>query len=489
MKFDDFRVTTKIRKINLWVQIILGFTLYVGLNFLSARHYYSHDFSESHKNSLSPESKAYIKNLPSSVDIYVVVSTRNLEKENMSVLKDLELFLSRYEAASKTPNKIRVNFVNSNVESKTADELAKKFGRNIENSVIVSGKTRSKIIPIDGFYEMSEGSKKFKGETIITSALLYASNQKQLKIYFTAKHGELKYTDTNATNGLSEFTSALQTSNYKLEELDLTLGKPIPEDADMLIIAAPQISYLPSAIYQIRQYLLERNGKVVVFLRMGSDGGLKDVFYEWGILADDMQIYDVGDDYESASGDLIVRTIPEKSHTIVESLKKASMPVLFGSVRPVREDMGADVNKSLSLSPLILSSYSSWAEKSYARSGIHKYDESVDLRGPIPLAMIASRTGGEKFNLNIPGGKLAVFGDENFITNKSFYRLGNSMLVLNTINWMFEENKMLPIPPRDIKMYSLTISHNEFIELALRFLILPFIILAVGITVSFVRRN
>ena len=103
--------------------------------------------------------------------------------------------------------------------------------------------------------------------------------------------------------------------------------------------------------------------------------------------------------------------------------------------------------------------------------------------------MIASRTGGEKFNLNIPGGKLAVFGDENFITNKSFYRLGNSMLVLNTINWMFEENKMLPIPPRDIKMYSLTISHNEFIELALRFLILPFIILAVGITVSFVRRN
>ncbi|MBO5255628.1 MAG: Gldg family protein [Opitutales bacterium] len=151
MKFDDFRVTTKIRKINLWIQILLGFTLYVGLNFLSARHYYSYDFSESHKNSLSPESKAYIKNLVSPIDIYVVVSTQNLEKENMSVLKDLELFLSRYEASSTLPNKIRVKFVNSNMESKTADELTKKFGKNIENSIIVSGKVRSKIIPIDSF--------------------------------------------------------------------------------------------------------------------------------------------------------------------------------------------------------------------------------------------------------------------------------------------------------------------------------------------------
>ena len=165
------------------------------------------------------------------------------------------------------------------------------------------------------------------------------------------------------------------------------------------------------------------------------------------------------------------------------------MPVQFGSVRPVRPDMGAPIDDTLKIDPLILSGNSSWAEKSYARGGSQTYDAAADLAGPLPLAMVASRTGGKDLGLNIPGGKLAVFGDENFIINKWFNRLGNSKLALNTVNWMLEENTMLNIPSRQISLYTITLSHNQIMSLALRYMSLPAVVLLLALIVSFARRR
>ena len=74
-RFEDFKVTTRISKINLWIQIVLGITLYCGLNFLATRHYMRWDISENARNSLSPESVAYVKNLNAPVEIYAVADT------------------------------------------------------------------------------------------------------------------------------------------------------------------------------------------------------------------------------------------------------------------------------------------------------------------------------------------------------------------------------------------------------------------------------
>ena len=106
MKFDDFKVATRVRKLNLWLQILLGVSLYLGLNFLAARHYMRWDFSESRKNSLSPETVAYIKNLKTPIDIFIVISTRNRANENTSVINDLRSFMRQYEYQSLKPNKI-----------------------------------------------------------------------------------------------------------------------------------------------------------------------------------------------------------------------------------------------------------------------------------------------------------------------------------------------------------------------------------------------
>ena len=120
---------------------------------------------------------------------------------------------------------------------------------------------------------------------------------------------------------------------------------------------------------------------------------------------------------------------------------------------------------------------------------MQKYDEASDLAGPFPLAMVATRTAGGELGLNIPGGKLAVFGDENFVANKWFNRLGNSKLALNVVDWMFEENNRLNIPPRPLKTFSLTLSQSDAFALAWRFLSIPAAILLLCMVVFAARRR
>ena len=295
--------------------------------------------------------------------------------------------------------------------------------------------------------------------------------------------------NSSSIHGLSEFAAALKSRNYVLAELDLNEAKRVPQDAGLVVIAGAQAAFLPREIDALRKYLMNDNGKVLMLLSLGSLGGLEDILYEWGIMSDDKLVLDTGGDYESSAGDLIARSFPKNPHPIAKYLVDISMPVQFGSARPVRPDMGSPIDDSLKVDEIILSSPTSWAETSYARGGVQKYDESVDLAGPLPLGMAASRVGGDALGLTIPGGRLVVYGDENFAANRWFNRLGNSKLAVNTVNWLFDENSMLNIPARQLESYSLTLSLNEITGLAWRFMILPAAVLLICLFVWLARRN
>jgi len=491
-KFDDFKTTTLVRRLNLWFQIFLGVTLFCGLNYLASRHFCKWDFSETQKNSLSPESAAYVKNLTAHVEIFVIWSQSSKDNDEQHLQRYLKSILDQYKYISGNKNTIEVKYINSHIENKRLESLVPRFGKDLENCVIVASGKRFKRIPIKDFYNVEAGERfDFKGEQLLTSAILNVISNKTNKIYFVKGHGELKINDSRSSYGLSEFVNAMTLRDYKVEEINLEESKQVPEDADIVIVAGAQITFLPREILALRDYLLKRNGKVVLFLGMGSLCGLDDVMYDWGLMSDDMLVMDNSGDYESSAGDLIARTLPQKPHPIVSYLVNYDMPVQFSTVRPVRADLGAPIDGNLKLSEIIISGASSWAEKSYKDQNItaHSYDERTDLKGMQPLAMVASRTGGNDLGLNIPGGKLVVFGDENFIINKWFNRLGNSKLALNTIDWLLDDNTMLDIAPRKIDKYMLTLSQNQINALGWRFMILPAVILLLGLIVSLTRRR
>lgn len=489
-RFDDFKYTTRIRSLNLWIQIALGTILFVGLNFVAARHYANLDFSRNGINSLSPESAAYIENLKLPVEIYAVSGAKSNDADSRQSRRDLRALFSQYEYLSTKNAPIKYEFIQAHIESARAEELSRRFGNDLEEMVIIACGQKFKKIPMASFYTAEEGSpRKFNGEQLVTSAILNVTKGGEQKIYFLKGHGEMSFKNSTMTYGLSEFATALKSRNYVLEELDLNDTKQVPEDAGLVIIAGAQAAFLPREVDALRKYLINANGKVIILLPMGSMSGLEDILFEWGIMSDDKLVLDTSGDYESSAGDLIARSFPKNPHPIAKYLVDIDMPVQFGSVRPVRADMGAPLDDSLKVDQIILSGTSSWAENSYRRAGMQNYDGSVDVAGPLPLAMAASRVGGNDLGLTIPGGRLVVFGDENFVANRWFNRLGNSKLAINTVNWMFDENSMLNIPPRQLETFSITLSLNEIIGLAWRFMILPAAILLMSLFVWLARRN
>ena len=489
-RFEDFSFVRRVRKINLACQIALGLLLVVALNFLAARHYYKYDLSENKANSLSPESAAHILNLPEDVEIYSTFTKGERNTRGEQEYRQITALLRRYEYESSfgKNGRIKLRIVDPHFESRLAETLSTKFGKDIDSCVIISAGGKFKKLYSPDLYEISAEDRAFKGEQAITGAIISVTSPNDKKIYFLKGHGEMSPTDTSPSRGLSEFAAYLKNLNYDVESLDLSVSKQVPEDAGLLIIASPQAAFLPREIDAIRKYLTTAKGKAAIFLDLGSLQGLEEVLFEWGIMSSDMLVLDTSSDYESSDGDLIARRFPQNPHPIVKYLIDAQLPVQFGSVRPVMEDMGAPVDDNLKLFPIILSAETSWGEKSYAQGGAQKYDESTDLRGPLPLAMVASRSGGSELGLTIPGGRVAVFGDDNFIANKRFGRLGNAKLAVNTVNWMFDDNVTLNIAPRKTQTYSLTLSLSDLRNLALKFSLLPLGVGLIGILVYFVRK-
>ena len=127
--------------------------------------------------------------------------------------------------------------------------------------------------------------------------------------------------------------------------------------------------------------------------------------------------------------------------------------------------------------------------EAYRKAGKYTFNRSTEISGPISLAMIAERKGGAELGLNRGGGKLAVFGDEDFVTNSRFNALGNSMMALNTINWMFDDDVALNVVPRKVERYVLVLSKGEMKVLVLRFSILPLLVLALSFITYLLRRR
>ena len=329
--FKDFRFARKANTLNLTIQIFLGVLLFLSLNFLAARHYFKFDISENRKNSLSLESTAYINGLKEPIDIYVTVRRGIGDLDGDSVLKDLHKTLAQYEYLSmKNPAKIRVHFINPHIESKKVEEIVSKFGKDIENSVIVSNNAakKFKILSLSDLYDLNAPNKvSWKGEQAISSAMLSVTQNDNGKIYFLSGHGEMSYRSADPIKGMSEFASYLTSRNFKIADLNLTEAKQVPQNAALIVIAAPQATFLPREIDLLKNYLLKSNGNIIMFFGMGDTNGLDEILFDWGIRTDDAMVIEAANSGESTGGDLVVKSFSQNPHKIVRYLVDSDLPL------------------------------------------------------------------------------------------------------------------------------------------------------------------
>lgn len=489
-RFNEFRSARRFRLANRLIQIVLGLCLILSLNFLAAKYFGRIDLTQSGTYTLAPESKAYIRELVEPVDIIVTIPNDADVPELKQIHQHLRKLFREYQAAGTIDGKsyIRVEYVDIYRQRKRAQELSNQYNLTQENVILVAMGERTREIRQADLYEV-EGNQitGFRGEKALTSAIIEVSSKDEDKIYFLVGHGEMRLDDVDPLRGLSQLESFLRERNYTLATLDLAIEADVPEDADLIVVPSPQASLLPEEVEKLRRYMSERNGRMIVLIDPWRRHGMDDLFYDWGVLADDMVVVDEGPDFRAQGGDLIIRRFAE--HPITDLLVDYQITALFGQPRPVRTDPGALRDPRLKVTQIIGTSDQSWAERDYRTENPMQFNPARDLKGPITIATVSTRSAGTELGITIPGGRFVAFGNSDFITNNRLRAFGNRTLFFNSLNWALSRNNLLNIATRPLESYQVVMSERDLNRILLYFAIIPGATALLGLFIFLIRRR
>ena len=486
--FESFQSNRLVDRLHALIQTVLVFCILAAINYIGMYRYERFDMTLGRSYTLSAESVAYLKKLERDVRIVVTIDDHGRDDAIAEILDDLDSLLIEYEETTRNNDEGRVRVEYLNVYQQTG--RAKELGVEQPNIIALKSGERSKTVFINELYRSRDDLERaFAGENVITKSILEITAEDKPALYFTMGHGEMSIDSFSENSGLSELKNELSARNFNIAELDLTSVDKMPDDLAMLIIARPQTPFLDKEEEMIRTLLRRNSGRVMVLLEPGREHGLEDLFYEWGILAEDTVVAESDLNYQVDGGDLLIRKFA-RDHPITREPLNLKIVMVTDRSRTVREDPGRPIDDSLIVTELMAASDRSWGEKSYRVQRPAIYDEGIDLPPPAPIAAISERKVDSSLGISIPGGKLIVFGSAHFLSNNRIHTSGNKFITLNAIRFAIDREASLNIPPRSIRKVKLDLSsHQLFVAQYLTWLAPPVLIGLCGMLVYLARRQ
>lgn len=353
-------------------------------------------------------------------------------------------------------------------------------------------------------------------EQSITNALLRMSSAGRKLAYYVTGHEERALDDSALESGFGQARDALDNEGWDVEPLVLGAVPDVPADADLLLLVGPQRALLERELDVLDRYL-DRGGKAMIMLDPQSGAELVPLLARRGV--------DVGDDVVIeqfiqlfAGAQLGVEPVVGDygSHPITAGFGERTIYRLARSVAPA-----ADLPAGIDVQELARTSSESWAETDLALlfdTGEVTHDEA-DPAGPISLA-VAATLSGEALSWTEPAiasaraegagddpaaepaadeepagapsdleGRLVVFGDSDWVSNRSLALYFNQDLFLNAVGWLAGEEETISIRPRGTRASSLILTGNQSQAVFyLTVLLLPELILFSGMMIWLGRR-
>ena len=416
------------------------------------------DLTEDKSNSLSHETTVVLGALPESVHA-TAFFTKNYPSDTAKKLLD------NYKSASA--GKFDYTFVDPDQNPLPAQQA----GISGDGKIYLQMGNRHEIVAS-------------ADEQDITAALDRLMNPGQYTVYFLTGHGERDIqtaSDTSYTN----VKSALEAKNYTVKALNLIATNKIPDDAKSIIIAGPQ-QPVTSAEVALLQAYAAKGGTLVVLEEptpVTQFGTAPDPLADylattWGITLDNDFIIDT-----NSSQPEVAIANSYGSHAITDKLQ--GMFSFYPTARSLSVTQGATIQPVA----LVATASAAWGETDFAAllkamqgSGQIGFNSGSDIPGPMIIGMAA-----EDSQTN---GKVAVFGDSDFATNKYFSQYANGDMLINSIDWAVGESNITLSAPTSITRTMSPVSGLVLALIALAFVIvLPGLVIAGGVASWLVRRS
>lgn len=419
-------------------------------NFLGYKHKSRVDVTSEKANSLSDQTRKIVSGLQK--DIRVI----KFDKTDDAELRDL---MTEYRNLSS-----RISY--ERIDPQERLEVAKQYSISRMGEVVVASDGRTER-PAE------------VGEQQLTNAILKVTRERLKKVCFVEGHGE-KTPSTSGGEGLSALEEGLKRENYETKTVSLAESNQAPSDCDVIVLAGPKRALLQGEAAMIGKYL-DGGGKVLVMIDPDADPQLQDVLGAWNIEVGKDTVVDVsGVGQLMGQGPFVPLGLEYGSHAITKDLGRDM--TVFPISRSIQS--GGSGAGSVSTTDIVKTSKASWAESDELKEGQKvQLDEGKDKPGPITIGVAASKTVGEN------EARLVVIGDSDFASNAWVGQGANADLLLNTLNWLAQDEDLISIRPKSKtnRQVTMTASQQNFL-FWLMILLMPGAVIASGVFIWLKRR-
>ena len=469
---------------NAIVYTLLTLTVIVALNYVAAQRSWRWDFTEQGIFSLAPQTTQLLDGLE--VDVVARGFYRDGEEgATRDLLDGIAAVSARFSYEFIDPDK--------------SPELAQQYAISQYGTLhITAGDETATITEI--------------GEAEITNTLIRLTSARRKVAYYVSGHDELDPDDSTAPRGFGLAKAALDNEGYDFEPLVLASVPDVPADADVLIAAGAERPYLEREVEVLGRYL-RRGGKAIVLIDPQRGDELRPLLAERGVtLGDDVIIEEFVQLFSGSTLGVEPVVGDYGAHEITSGFRERTIYQLARSVSAT-----ADLTEDIAVDELALTSSSSWAETDLERLfGSGEVERNDERGGPLALgvaatatggalqwtpSVIASARGGEITAASTDGaavedapadlqGRLVVFGDSEWVSNRYLNNFFNQDLFLNAISWLGGEEQLISIRPRQTRASSVMLTANESQAVFyIAVLLLPELILFGGMLVWLKRRR
>lgn len=432
------------------------------------------DVSTEKMYTLSDEGKEFIKGLDKDITLYLIATSGNEDDNIQKLLDNFEETSSHIEVMNMDPD-LHPAFT----KDYTDDTVA-------SNSVIVVCGDKSKVVDYSDIYEsevdystMSSQTTGFDGEGQLVSAISYVTNDDMPVLYTLSGHNE--------TALGSNLTKAIQKANIQTEDLSMLTSEAVPEDADGLIICAPQTDLSEEEAQKIITYL-EAGGKVMLFSNFSNEEmpNFESILTNYGLERDKGLILEGNSQhYYPNMPDYLIPNLSSSSDITSELADSTYM--LFPDAQAIKHlDSYRD---TLTITSLISTTEDAYLKEVSGDTQITAERADTDESGAFDVGVSVTESVGDDLET-----KLVYFSSAGIVNDSVDEQVsgGNTNVIISAINNMcsVDTTSTVSIPSKSLSVsqLSLTAYDSSFWRIIV-IGVIPIFVLAAGLVIWMKRRK
>ena len=391
-----------------------------------------YDITSTNLYSVTSGTKVVVNALEKDVTVYWIVQAG---KED----EIIENLLGKYESLS---SHITVTKKNPDAFPTFASQYTDEDVPN--NSLIVECGNKSRYISYNDIYLTDVDYTtysyvySFDGEGALTSAIDYVISDELPKLYMLEGHGEAELP--------AEFRTQIEKENIELDTFSLLSSDGIPEDADAVLIYAPESDISAEEADMLIGHLTD-GGKLLVMAGPTEDGTLTNLYKvlsTYGVEAADGIIVEGDREYYAFQQPYIL--LPE---IVSDDITQPLIDGRYYAIVPIAQGMSVS---SGSASALLTSSESSFSKSEGFALDTYEKEEG-DTDGPFAVAV----------DVEIgSGGEIVWFSSSYFLDEMyNAYSSGANLdLAMNALSALIGERDAVSIRSKSLSYNYLTISES-----------------------------